>query len=588
MKKRKLFSILSFSIRSTAKYSGKYLFLFMAIHLAYAAFSAGTTILKTLLFNTVERVIDGDKWTTALLPLILLGFCVAAGNILLRADRNYKKLVEIKARNGLLIPLNQVCAKLEPMAFENPVMLDRIGKAVSGATECEVFACCILYMLTNTVPYILILTIYFWTLRPVLAWSAVMIFLPVLLTQVLRLVMFRKLEDEVAPIRRENDYFDRCISHRDYFKETRLLGAYGYFARRFRDSLRAYYRASSRTEVRSGLYNLVSQIIVLVGYFGVLFLLFDSVMGGYISIGSFAAVFASLAEYISMIWIFVEEDLGTAVKSYGAVRNYVDFVRENREEKRSTVIQNRGEIHLKDVHFAYPEAEKETIRGISFTIHSGETLAVVGENGAGKSTLMRLITGQCLPTMGKVIVDGCDLAELNMESRFANVSAVYQKFGRYRMTAEENITLSSPEGDEAAMLHAARNGDVHLDDPRSFPEGKDTMLSREFGGVDLSGGQWQRIAVARGLYRTHDLVILDEPTAAIDPIEETKLYKRFSEISQGKTAIIVTHRLGSARIADRILVMKDGLVDDVGTHDELIAKGGHYARLYESQAEWYQ
>ena len=265
MKKRKLFSILSFSIRSTAKYSGKYLFLFMAIHLAYAAFSAGTTILKTLLFNTVERVIDGANWTTALLPLILLGICVAAGIILLRASKNCKKLVEIKARNGLLIPLNQVCAKLEPMAFENPVMLDRIGKAVSGATECEVFACCILYMLTNTVPYILILTIYFWTLRPVLAWSAVMIFLPVLLTQVLRLVMFRKLEDEVAPIRRENDYFDRCISHRDYFKETRLLGAYGYFARRFRDSLRAYYRASSRTEVRSGLYNLASQIIVLVG-----------------------------------------------------------------------------------------------------------------------------------------------------------------------------------------------------------------------------------------------------------------------------------------------------------------------------------
>ncbi len=123
---------------------------------------------------------------------------------------------------------------------------------------------------------------------------------------------------------------------------------------------------------------------------------------------------------------------------------------------------------------------------------------------------------------------------------------------------------------------------------RNFPDGLETMLSREFDGIDLSGGQWQRVAIARGLYRVHNLIVLDEPTAAIDPLEETRVYRQFSEISRGKTAIIVTHRLGSTRIADRIIVMADGRIDDIGTHEQLMQKGGVYAGMYNAQAQWYK
>ena len=122
----------------------------------------------------------------------------------------------------------------------------------------------------------------------------------------------------------------------------------------------------------------------------------------------------------------------------------------------------------------------------------------------------------------------------------------------------------------------------------SFPQGFSTMLSREFGGVDLSGGQWQRIAIARGIFREHDIIVLDEPTSAIDPIEESLMYQNFKEISEGKTAIIITHRLGAARIADRIIVLKDGIIDDIGTHEELINKGGVYSEMYRTQAQWYE
>jgi ATP-binding cassette subfamily B protein len=194
--------------------------------------------------------------------------------------------------------------------------------------------------------------------------------------------------------------------------------------------------------------------------------------------------------------------------------------------------------------------------------------------------------GLYAPTEGKVMLNGMDTSLVNSKSAFSGLSGVFQKFQRYQMTLFDNVRISdSRSSDEIA--DALEQAGVALESA-SFPDGSETMLSREFGGVDLSGGEWQRVAIARGLYRTHALVVLDEPTAAIDPLEETLIYRKFIEISKDKTAVIITHRLGSAKIADRVIVMDKGRILDIGTHGELLAKCGLYAEMYNAQAVFYE
>jgi ATP-binding cassette subfamily B protein len=180
-----------------------------------------------------------------------------------------------------------------------------------------------------------------------------------------------------------------------------------------------------------------------------------------------------------------------------------------------------------------------------------------------------------------------DIKNFASKSRFSRVSGVFQNFIRYKLTARENITISDTEQTPAAdpLSKRAEEAGVRTAD---LPDGLNTVLSREFDGIELSGGQWQRVAIARGLYREHDIIILDEPTAAIDPIEESNIFRLFKESAKGKTAVLVTHRLGSVKIADRILLMEEGKICELGTHDQLMEQNGKYAKMYREQASWYE
>ena len=239
--------------------------------------------------------------------------------------------------------------------------------------------------------------------------------------------------------------------------------------------------------------------------------------------------------------------------------------------------------------FTYPGTDTAAVDDVSVALAPGTTVALVGANGAGKTTLAKLLLGLYVPSRGDVMRGTVNTRDATRNEVRERTSAVFQNFQRYQMTLRENVVLAdvTRAEDEQAVIRALERGGVPAELWQG-EEGLDLMLSREFGTRDLSLGQWQRVAIARGLFREHDVILLDEPTASIDPLEEQALYERFMEIAAGRTAILVTHRLGSARLADRILVMQEGRIIEDGDHEHLLARRGLYHEMFSAQAAWYK
>jgi ATP-binding cassette subfamily B protein len=248
-----------------------------------------------------------------------------------------------------------------------------------------------------------------------------------------------------------------------------------------------------------------------------------------------------------------------------------------------------GRIMFENVSYQYPGAKEPVLQGIQLSLNPGETVALVGENGAGKSTLVRLLLGLYQPTTGRITWDGVDLKELDPRLLRLSMSAAFQDFVRYETTLRDNVSFGLPDGTytDADIRKALQiGGAVGLE---ALSDGLDTQVGLvSDGGRELSGGQWQRLAIARAALRDARLLVLDEPTAALDPQHETELYHSFRNLAQGRTVLFVSHRLGWARSADRIVVLQGGRIIEEGSHELLLASGCRYAEMFHAQAQWYQ
>lgn len=245
-------------------------------------------------------------------------------------------------------------------------------------------------------------------------------------------------------------------------------------------------------------------------------------------------------------------------------------------------------IVVKDVWFRYPGATKYTLKGVTFSIRPGESVALVGENGAGKSTLVKLLTRMYDPTAGSIYYDGIDLRECDPQEVRRRIAVVFQDFSRWSLTLGENIGVGDVEhiNDHERIVAAARKSDADRI-ANQLAQGYNTRLGKPFGGVELSGGEWQKVALARAFMRKAEVLILDEPTAALDVRTEYELYRRFAKLTQDKATLLISHRLSTTRMADRIIVLEDGRIIEDGSHDELMRVGKRYAHLFKLQAEGY-
>ncbi len=237
-----------------------------------------------------------------------------------------------------------------------------------------------------------------------------------------------------------------------------------------------------------------------------------------------------------------------------------------------------------------PGTERRVLKNFNFTIAPGERIALIGENGQGKTTVVKLITRLYDPTEGEILLDGIDLREYAIDDLHREMGVIFQDFMRYEMTVRENISVGHvevPHSDEDIALAARKS--LAAEVVKKLPGGYDQMLGRRFvSGVDLSGGEWQRIALARAYLRDAQLLILDEPTAALDAKSELEVFERFAELTAGKMALLISHRFSTVRMADRIVVLSGGRLVEEGTHQQLIALGGQYAAMFEMQAASYR
>lgn len=540
------------------------------------------------LFDGVAQAANGAPIQKAIIPLLLLALSTIFLEVANGLSNFHIEYPSPKILSNLHQRLYEKAAKISAAEFERPEFLDSLNKAQKSIEPGFFAASLVLMLFTFYLPYFIFMGVYLYTLSPFLILALILIFIPVILGQVIRFKLFENVENGIAPARRAMVSYEKAICDRDYFKETRLLGGFTYFIKLYRDAVRLVNQKTYSAEKRHSQIDLGLRLLTVAGYIGILVMLIRSLLSGSITAGAFAAVFASIGTMYSMAEEVFGDFFRRITSDAATIRNYQKFLEYPEREGQAGKFDAKQGIALQNVHFQYPNADKEALHGISLSIAQGETIAVVGENGAGKSTLMKLLLGLYQPTSGQVLIGGMDTSQVQNKDIYKNSSAVFQNYQRYRATLQENVAVSQPQSDISAEKVKSACTQANLDiSSASFPDGLQTMLSREFGGVDLSGGQWQRVAIARGLYRVHDVIILDEPTAAIDPIEETNLYRQFARLAKGKTAVIVTHRLGSARIADRIVVLKAGSIDDIGTHEQLIARQGFYAQLFRAQAKWY-
>jgi ATP-binding cassette subfamily B protein len=397
-----------------------------------------------------------------------------------------------------------------------------------------------------------------------------------------------------TPEQRELDYVRQTGASVESAKEVKIFGLNAFLIERYRQLAAAFYQANRSLAKRRAGWGGVLTALGTVGYYLAYAWLAWRTLAGEFTIGDLTFLsgsFRRLRTLLEGLLIGFSQTAGQALY-LDDLFSFFEIEPEIRSPENPRPVP-KPIVHgftFEDVGFAYPGAERWAVRHLNFDLRQGETLALVGENGAGKTTLVKLLARLYDPDEGRILLDGHDLREYDLEALRANIGVIFQDFVRYHLTAAENIAVGRIEArNDRARIEDAAERSLADEVIAKLPLGYDQIIGKRFKrGVDLSGGEWQKVAIARAYMRDAQVLILDEPTAALDARAEFEVFRRFKELSEGRTAVLISHRFSSVRMADRILVLADGTVEASGTHEELLAARGRYAELFELQAAGYR
>ena len=570
------------------------IFINVVIALLAVALSLAELYLPPVILQQVERAASLKTLATTIL-LFTAGlaaisglqyyFCMVVDNANYGIRKQVLQLVQ-KKMLSMSYPLteNPRILALQAKAYEYCDSRHRMPQALWGALgrliHHTLAFLIYLFLLTNLHPVLVFVVI----ITTVISYAV---------TNHLNKWEYQHVQEENA-LEKQVAYLKWNAADRKIGKDVRVFGMGPWLKAVYASSLRLYDAFIARRERTYLIGNVVDLLLTLARNGIAYWYLISMTLREGLPASQFLLYFTAISGFAT--WVAgILEDLSTVQKFSLEVDNIRALLEWPEpflfEEGKPLPVQKDGKytLELKNVTFRYPGAEKDTLTDINLTIPAGEKLAIVGLNGAGKTTLVKLLCGFYDPTEGAVLLNGQDIRQFNRRDYYEHFSAVFQQYSLLDVTVAENVAQSTGNIDLSLVKSCVEKAGL-TDKIQSLPNGFDTILGRNIydEGVELSGGETQRLMLARALYKNAPIIVLDEPTAALDPIAEHDMYLKYDQMTVGRSAVYISHRLASTRFCDRIIFLKDGVIAEEGTHDGLLAANGGYAQLFAIQSKYYQ
>lgn len=573
----------------------------LALILAFNAFAPAAMAwlsMKVIVNGVVDAATNESGWTPLAIPLIALFAVWVASAALTSFDGIVRRLLQEKTEVLESQKLLRKAGALDIAFFETPRFYDLLHQAVEHRWRVHDVGNRSLTILRQAVSLLAMVSLLA-VLHPVAILVLLASALPSLAMQGRFARQRNAYLDDIVRGARIQQYLHELLTSRQPASEVRVFSLTDHLVGRFLDFAHAQVAVFWNRERRILTADIWLDVLSLAGTAAIWVFAVVEAVGGRISVGDLTLVFTATLQCRTQLDGLVGAIGEIFEGALGAAR-YFRFVDLDPGSVAGTLAPRRDRVRgipkplvhglaLRDVGFSYPESSKPVLEGLSLAIPHGSKFALVGENGAGKTTIVKLLARLYDPTHGRVELDGHDLRDYDLDELRESVSTVFQEFVRYEFSVADNIAFGDVAaiGDRARVESAARRTGAH-GLIEALPAGYDTVLGRTFDeGVDLSGGEWQFLAITRALMSNAEVLILDEPTAHLDALREQELYARFASLTQGRTVVFVSHRFSTVRMADRIAVIENGRVAEIGSHDELMAQGGTYARMYRVQASRY-